>query len=189
LETTENSVEPVTEQSLVLSLKPDPASVAPSVFRFAPVRQQGLTNVLKRYVDADLVEAAPEVSLPVLREAIPLRRFGWPALAVLIAVFGGILIWQFLRSRAIRTPVIDRHPVPRNLSPFSLVQYLKRIADDPGLDLSPELRGRLSEDLRSLQIRHFAPSDSPVAEAAIEVSRLEEVARNWSRTINPGSLA
>jgi len=189
LETTENSVEPVTEQSLVLSLKPDPASVAPSVFRFAPVRQQGLTNVLKRYVDADLVEAAPEVSLPVLREAIPLRRFGWPALAVLIAVFGGILIWQFLRSRAIRTPVIDRHPVPKNLSPFSLVQYLKRIADDPGLDLSPELRGRLSEDLRSLQIRHFAPSDSPVAEAAIEVSRLEDVARNWSRTINPGSLA
>jgi hypothetical protein len=189
LETTENSVAPVTEQSLVLSLKPDPVGVAPSVFRFAPVRQQGLTNVLKRYVDADLVEAAPEVPLPVLRVTIPLRRFGWPSLTVLIAVFGGVLIWRFLRSRAIRTPVIDRHPVPRNLSPFSIVQYLERIADDPGLDLSPELRSRLSEDLRSLQIRHFAPSDAPVAEAAVEVSRLEEVARNWSRTINLGSLA
>lgn len=189
LETTENSVVPVTEQSLVLSLKPDSAGSAPSVFRFAPVRQQGLTNVLKRYVDADLVEAAPEVPMPVLRGAPPLRRFRWPGLVVVFAVSVGFPIWWFLRSRVVRTPVIERHPVPRNISPFSLFQYLKSIADDPGLDLSPELRSRLSEDLRSLQIRHFAPSPSPVAEEAVEASRLEQIARDWSRTINPGSPA
>jgi hypothetical protein len=186
LEASEERVAPVTEQSLVLSLKPDPAATLPSVFRFAPVRQQGLTNVLKRYVDADLAEAPPEVPLPALRGAAPVRRFRWPATFALLAVAGAGLAWRFLRNRGAATPMIDRHPLPRHLSPFSLVQYLNRIAADPGLDLSPELRSRLSEDLRTLQVRHFAPSAADGADAGGEARQFEEMARNWSRVTASG---
>ena len=82
--------------------------------------------------------------------------------------------------------MIDRHPLPRHLSPFSLVQYLNRIAADPGLDLSPELRSRLSEDLRTLQVRHFAPSAADGADAGGEARQFEEMARNWSRVTASG---
>lgn len=173
LDTAGDSVAAVSERSVLLALVPDDSGPAPSVFRFPAPRRDGMTNLFKRYADADLVEVKPEVALEGLR----LRpRPWWPWVSggvVVVAIIAGVV--QLRRRREVVDPQeTRRYSMPHQITPFSVLQLLQRLAADRSLVLTDERRSELVAAIRDLEARYFSPAPDRSGYA-----NLEEVAKRW----------
>jgi len=178
LDASGDAVAPVTERSLVLNLIPEPGRGQPAAFRFATPRLEGMTNIFKRYADADIVEVKPEVALEGLRlRPSPV----WPWLAGLAVAATAIVLWLRTRPAATATAAqARRYELPSQISPFSVLQLLQRLAADRTLNLGPERRAELNAVIRELETRYFSPTAlSSATGNGNGHADLESIARRW----------
>ncbi|MFM7103228.1 MAG: hypothetical protein ACKO3N_18925, partial [Verrucomicrobiota bacterium] len=172
VEVDDGAVAAVTERTWLVTLL-SAARAGTPVFRFPAVRREGVAVTYQRYADADLAE----VPAGTVVAGVPLRpRSRWPWAAGLGAV-GGLAAggWWVRRRRAPATPAsIPRHRMPATVTPFSVVQLLRRLEADPALSWTDDQRAEMTRSIRALEARHFSPEGG---ESTPE--DLAEVARRW----------
>ncbi len=171
-----DTVAPVSERIWILTLEPDQAGSPPRTLRFPKPRLEDLRATYKRYADADLVEVPAEVALTGLALR-PDRAWLW---AVGGVALGLIVMVAFLRRRPESAPLAaaPRYTVPAEVTPFSVIHLLQRVAGDPAVSLSPEQRAELSGAVTELQRRYFGRE----ADAASGGTELRSVAERWVST-------
>lgn len=143
-------------------------------FRFPPARKPDTSVTYKRYIDADLVEVAPQVALagvPLGRPSV--AQWLWPAA-------GGVLLAWILTLILRRRPkpeaaVAGGYRIPDPLTAFTLVALLDRMSRDSTLTLDPAHREELKTTIAALQQRYFS-ADVPQAQSTPD---LREMADRW----------
>jgi len=134
----------------------------------------------KHYQDADLVEldasqAAAGVTLGT-RVGSGLRTAAW----VLGAGAVGVLIFLLARKRTRQAHAPDISlQLPHQITPFSVVAFLRRIHQERGPRLDPASRASLQSEIHSIETAFF---QSPPASG--QTPDLEAVARKWLHVAN-----
>jgi hypothetical protein len=133
------------ERLFVVSLRAkEELEQLPERFSFAAAKIEIDELTYQRYDDADLVSVEPEIAL--------LASYGelgegdlWPWLAALLVLVGGAawLLPRWLRRD--RLVSVGRYTLPSDLSPFSVIELLRRMVADGHLPASerPELQGHI----------------------------------------------
>lgn len=176
LDTSGTDVVPVTERGWVLELKP--ASPGITSFTFPTLRAADSKLTLKRYADADLVEAQPTVSIAALGG--PARW--WPAAAVGIVLGAGLIglrLWLRSRGKRREGESAPKFVMPDHVTPVGAIALLRRIAGGPEAALSAAERQQLASTISDLELKYFAPPNGhgvPPAEP-----ELVGVVRDWVR--------
>ncbi len=171
-----DEVRPVTERSLVLSLTPEAGKAARTSFRFPASLRTGMTNVFRRYADADLEAVPAEVALAGLKSPGPGGAF-WVGLAGLAVVVGGGVAWARHRAGSGDVPSPPRHPVPATCTPFTVLRHLRGIHGDASLGMADERRAELERVIRGMEARFFGPEGG--TKDGVE-EELSGVARRWA---------
>ncbi len=178
-----DAVKPVTERTLVLSLTAEPGGEAPRAFRFPAARREGVTNVFKRYADADLELVKAEVPVAGMKTASGMGWWGW-TVGGMVAVVLGAGLWGLRRRTEPETVAAPRHPLPDACTPFTTLRYLQRIQGDESMTWTPERRRALDVEIRDLEARYFGRG--PAADVAGASTSgggdpdLVVVARRWA---------
>ena len=179
-----DAVMPVTERTLVLALRAEPGAMAPQMFRFPGARREGVTNVFKRYADADLEVVQAAVPVAGMKAA---RGGGWGWVAgVLVAAVLGVGLWGLRRRTGPEAVATPRHPVPAACTPFTTLRYLQRIQGDESLTWRPERREALDVEIRELEARYFGRGPAADVAGAARTgdgdgdAHLLTVARRWA---------
>jgi hypothetical protein len=136
---------------------------------------------LKRFEDADLVDAAETVPVAALpkqsfkdwvkanqKEAI---LYGGGGLAGLILL--GLLIRWASRPRAYVAP---RYKMPTNPTPFNVLSLLRDLHGDVQVKLPDARRLELHSTIQELEQSYFSPTPAPKTE-----SELQNMAQQWLR--------
>ena len=74
--------------------------------------------------------------------------------------------------------MVQAYNVPEHVTPFTVIDLLKRIEHDAGLGLSPQHREQLTREILQLQERFFSPHTN--GDAAPD---LTAVASQWVRQV------
>lgn len=147
------------------------------VFAF-PALKPGLTCTnleYKHYVDADLVT----VDANTARAGITLRRgvnagLRTGALAGVVAACG-LAGWLFLRRRRAHGPkAVEGLALPAQLTPFSLVAFLRRVQREAGPRFDEHARAAIKTQIQEIEAACFSH-----AGAAGTGPDLEAIARKW----------
>lgn len=154
LDTSGDTVIPVTERGIALELKPTVA--APKSFTFPTARAADAKLTLKHYSDADIVDAQPTIAIAGV--AGP-RRWWIPAAVGAVIALGLLSVHLWIRSRAKRRKVVDRPKivVPDHVSPVGAIALLRRVLNGPDLALSGLEREQLAAKISELEHQYFAP--------------------------------
>jgi hypothetical protein len=174
LDTSGETVVPISERSWMLELRP--VSSGPSTFAFPTLRSTDAKVTLKRYADADLVDAPPTVAIAAIGG--PTRW--WPLVAGGVAgAIGGLLIvgWFRRRSRRAQLVAAPRFQMPDHVTPVGAIALLRRMANVPEASLSASERQQLASTISDLELKYFAPPNGhgePPAEP-----ELIGVVREW----------
>jgi hypothetical protein len=142
----------VAERSWVVTLTAVPGE-SPALFRFpaAKVPQAGLT--FQRYQDADLVTVASEVDLEMAYGGSGLWWL-WLAIGGGVLLLLTVLLVLWLGLRRPHPKQVGRWPLPRTLTPFTVLGLLRRIDQEDSL-AEPQ-RQELREAIALLERRYFA---------------------------------
>jgi hypothetical protein len=173
LDTEGDDLAALSERSWVFDLRPEGTGKGPASFRFPAAKARELEVTFKRYADADLVEVKPEVALAGLR-----LRPDWTWLWLTLIVAGGSVgAWAFIRRGRAAAANVEAAPVyaiPSQLTPFTVLNLLRRLHKDDRVLLSADQRGELVTTIRDLERDFFGPRKNG------EPSRdLETLARRW----------
>jgi hypothetical protein len=163
---------PVTERSWLVNLSAPKGTTGPAIFKFPTTRQSTVNSqqspikvAYKRYADADVADVDPQLAIT----GLPLRSsHRWLTLIVAACVAIAILIAGMLRRRR-RKPqqeVVPTYTIPKHVSPFTVIDLLKRMRSDEELGLSPQEREKLTGEILALQERFFAPRSNGDATTA-----------------------
>jgi hypothetical protein len=174
LDTTGEEVVPVSERGWVLELQP--TSPSSTSFTFPTLRATDAKLTLKRYADADLVDAQPTVAVAAAGGA---ARW-WPAAAI-GAVLGVIVLsvhlWLRSRGKRGRVAATPRFVMPDHVTPVGAIALLRRMVEGPDAALSALERQQLAGTISDLEMKYFAPPNGhgqPPAEP-----ELAGVVRDW----------
>ena len=87
-----------------------------------------------------------------------------------------VVLWFLLRKRVAPTAATEApaYSIPGHITPFTVLNLLRRMHEDQRLTLTAEQRRELSETIDGLQKRFF--SRATQAEAT---PSLEQIARQW----------
>jgi hypothetical protein len=168
-------VAPISERNWLVSLALDPAQGSTVSFSFPKARIEGMTLTFKRYIDADLAEVKPEVALAGLTLG-PRSFWTWLAPSLGVTIFAIIAAWWW-RKRIAPSAVEEAaaYTVPSQLTPFNVLNLLRRIHADQKLALKAEQRQELGEAISELQQYFFdRPGDHKNGQP-----NLEQIARRW----------
>ena len=156
------------ERTITLTLRPVAAKPA-STFSFAKPKSADAAVERYRFEDADLVAAPETVDL-----AKPLRK---SKTALYVAIFAALLssgvaimVAVSRKKRATSAVVADPYALPTNLTPFTVVGFLRAIGDRPGFD--PAKRAELSADVAAIEAHYFG-DEGPAKDLAA-------IARRWA---------
>ena len=164
---------------LTLRAKPD-LKQPPGSFRFATALRDDAKMTYQRYVDADLLEVEPVLSLEQ-EYAAPDYAPLWAGLGALVIVAAtGIIFLRRLRRPRHREE--SAWPLPDHLTPFTVIGYLERIRDHNGLDAKEQKE--LAVTLSGLEQRFFAEADAPSPDHPIDQPDLRDVAERWRSRVS-----
>jgi len=173
MDTEGDQVAPVAERNWLINLRADQSGEVPTTFNFPKAKTDGVELVYKRYADADLADVKPSVAL----SGIPLKpaniwKWIWPGVIALTAA--GLWLWS--RKRKVATAVTETpvYSIPGHITPFTVLNLLRRMNEDQRLTLTAEQRRELAGTIEDLQKRFF--SRATQADAA---PGLEQIARQW----------
>lgn len=171
-----DSIEPVvlSERSWLVNLVP--GANADGRFIFPEPKVEVAETTLQRYDDADLVTAEPTVTVGRrLRGPV----FTWPRVAAVLAgLLGVVALGALLRAWSRRAPVVvESFVVPDPPTPFAVLQLLRDIQSNDGLD--ERGHAQLRESIDRIESSYFAGGDAPQA------GDLEQMARSWVSRARP----
>lgn len=127
----------------------------------------------KRYKDADIVQAASIV--PIRMNKVSYTKF----LYSLIAVIPLALIAWFVSTRKKPAAVIAQgHKLPENITPFTLLSFMKHIESDDSVTLSQQELELFKIDVDSIEKAYFSPNDNGDKVDAPDVEKLARKYRN-----------
>ncbi|MFM8283452.1 MAG: hypothetical protein ACKOCW_07805 [Planctomycetaceae bacterium] len=157
-----------TERTWTVSLKR--AADAAGTFTFPVPRVETVEQVRQRFVDADLVTAEPTVDFrgPVRRAGGRITR--WLVAAALVAAGLAALAALLRGARRRRPPAVAAFTVPDPPTPFAVVQLLRDIQSNDGLDA--RAHDELAESIARIEREYFAGERSDDGD-------LEALARGW----------
>jgi hypothetical protein len=156
LDTEGDKVAAASERPWMINYAIDERAAGSPTFRFPALRLTG-DATYKRYADADLEDVKPQLALAGVRLR-PTKWWKWPAaiaaaLVVLIAA-----AWLTLRAakkrRATRKP--PTYTMPHTITPFTVMDLLRRIHGDQAIGLSTPLREQLLTDIKTIEQEYFA---------------------------------
>lgn len=148
-------VVPLAERTWTLELRPADPHVAPADFTYPLAKQDGAKVALKRYTDADVVDAKPTVALA----EIPVVGPAWwmYALGGFVLAGGVTLAYRMTRTKAALAhsgPVIT---IPDHVGPVGAVSLLRRIESKHSTNWTPADRAQLAGAIADIEQRYFAP--------------------------------
>jgi hypothetical protein len=127
----------------------------------------------EQYSDADIVACQSDVPIrPNVRYSSSKWIIGAAIRAAVLAVALAGLVWWRRRER--RGDVASAYAAPAGLTPFSLIQLLKRMHADARLSWSDRERATLSQTICDLEDRYFARGEAPA-----ESGELATVLNRW----------
>ena len=176
-------VKPLTERSWLISLSAakdaiTQAKAGAASFKFPQPRSSDIKVAYKQYADADVADVDPQVAV----SGLPLgtsRRWMYVTIAATVLIAAGAVAMIIRRRRG--KPVkqeIARYNLPAHVTPFTVIDLLKRIEHDDGVGLSAGEREQLTREIMTLQERFFsahANGDTP--------PDLTAVASQWVRQV------
>lgn len=173
LDTDGDAIAPVCERNWLLDLVRAPGSSAPAMFQFPKPKLATDEVEYKHYVDADLVAVQETVALA----GVPLQPrnpWGWVWAG---AVFLGCGVGLYFLLRPAQGAAIEQAPayvLPAQLTPFTVLNLLRRMEQDARLTLPADRRTELAQSIRDLERRHFGPGAETNGR-----TDLERLAREW----------
>ncbi len=144
----------------------------PKTFHFAEVLDPDAETTYQRYVDADLAEVEPIVSLEQTYGATR-NLWVWYALGAVAAVILLSILVVALRRRKPKEDT-SRFRLPESITPFSVLGLLKDIERNNGL--SPSKQEELVASIQSLERHYFA-------EPSHHEPDLRDIAERWVRGV------
>jgi hypothetical protein len=179
-----DAASPISELAGTLVYRPSPNSPAPAAFRFPRPRAAEAAFSTKQLADGDLADAPAELAL-----ALPgtgrgfARGRGLAAGALVLAAVAALAAWRRARIRRNATsPRPPNHPMPAEITPFSVIALLRGVADDRALRLTEDQRRELADTLSALHRDYFAPPDS--TPAPLPDGRLQSIAKRWVEAVD-----
>jgi hypothetical protein len=168
-----DSVAAICERNWLVALAQAPGADAPTNFRFPKPKLDTAELSYKRYADADLVEVKESLALA----GLPLRpaRYGGWILSGLVFALCGAALYFLLRTT--RGPVAEEaalYTLPTHVTPFTVLNLLRRMEQDARLALPPDRRAELAQTIREMEHRFFGPCAESNGQAD-----LERLAREW----------
>jgi hypothetical protein len=163
---------PVTERGSVMELAPVSDTVQ-AAFQFPKARMAGAQVIYKRYQDADLAEVKAEVALA----GIPMqKRKVWPAvlLGLVAAGVAAYFLRRWQRQEEVAVARVAAYQLPPHITPFTVVNLLRRIEGDQQVSIPEPKRAELSATIQKLERSYF---DRPKANGPDP--DLEKIARDW----------
>ncbi|CAN5846370.1 hypothetical protein BH11PLA1_BH11PLA1_14370 [soil metagenome] len=183
LDTATADVLPVAERSWVIHVRPTRGAGTISFPTLTAAAEGAKAKLaLKKYSDADLVDATPVT--PIAAAAQPARPW-WPYAVAGAAVLamGGLIAWLATRAQKVAPRAAPLVMMPSRVTPFSAVATLRRIEALNGRVLSTAKQRELTGVIAALESRYFGPggADGAAAEGAADsVDRtLEPTLREW----------
>jgi len=150
------------------------------VLKFPPLKP-GITTTnveYKHYQDADLVAVDAKQALA----GVALRSGGSSAARTAAVVLGlaGLAVgaFVFLRKRPQKTETPGGLTVPEQITPFSVVAFLRRIQREYAAKLDEGSRAALGTQIREIESAFFSG-----ATTASHAPDLEAVARKWMQSV------
>jgi hypothetical protein len=172
-----DALRPVSERSWLIHLSAADGSRGGAMFKFPQPKAKDIKVAYKRYADADVADVDPQVAVA----GLPLRStrtwIGWTIALVALAAVGLLAWWKRRRKHVADDQPQHAYAVPQHVSPFTVIDLLKRIETDPVLGLSEAQRQQLTNEILHLQEKFFSPK--PNGEAAPDLSA---VAAKWVGT-------
>jgi hypothetical protein len=152
-------------------------SLAPSNELRVPQLAVGLSGTLKseRFLDMDLVsiEGSSTLIKPPAQNLLP-WFVGIAVVGVLLTVW---LLFYVSKRRARYTLADDSPRMPEEITPFSALITLRRLAERYELQMSREEQARLEAEITQLEQRYFA------ADAPSDAKEADEVLTHWHRSL------
>jgi hypothetical protein len=142
----------------------------PKEFRFASAKSDDIALTHQRYVDADLAEATPVISLE--------ERYGQPRVLWPWFLGGGVAIVALIAlivkalSRRTTATQSERFPLPDELTAFTVLGLLKSI--DRANHMGEADRRELAQSISRIEESYFADTGGPAPDLA-------DMARTWAR--------
>jgi hypothetical protein len=157
LDTGGDKVAPASERGWLIPYVIDEKAGDNPSFRFPALKLAG-DATYKRYADADLEDVKSQVALAGIRLR-PIQWWKWIAGAVaFVLLVGAAATWitlRALRSHRRATQVPAYH-LPQTLTPFTVMDLLRRMYGDQSTGLSTQLREQLLTDIQSIEHQYFA---------------------------------
>ena len=132
----------------------------------------------KHYQDADLVSLEPKQALAGI--ALPGGVGGTIRNFVIVILLLGVAVglYWFRRARARQPETIAGLAVPAEISPFSVVAFLRRIQHEHAPRLNETARESLQAEIREIESAFFSNCSPPAGSPD-----LESIARKWVQAI------
>lgn len=160
----------VSERSWLITLKAKAdLTQAAGKFQFAAAKRDGTELTYQRYQDADLANARPEVDLEETYGAASHDWLVWALSGLAFVVVVAIGAWRFRRPAR---QVQAAWKLPENLTPFTVLGFLKRIQQNTGLDKNQE--EELVRSIALVENRYFAVDADGKPD-------LKNIAEDWLR--------
>lgn len=157
LEADGTRVVPLAERTWTLELKPADPSIAPAAFTFpTPTSTHASAKVaLKRYTDADIVDATASVPLA----ALPTSGPAWWLYAVGVGgvVLAGAAIYRATRAKAATASTGPVITIPDHVGPVGAISLLRRIESKHAMNWTPTDRAQLAGTIADIEKTYFAP--------------------------------
>ena len=144
-------------------------------FQFPSTTIEECVVTWKRYVDADIEEADQSITLAVQKASIS-AAWLWGIPLLTLAVLGAAFLLIKKAGKAIHEEDRGLLP-PQHLTPFTVLNYLRRIQTEGGDKIPEKERQPLSDEIAVLEKRFFGSDSS--AEDNVDI---QAVVDKWSRT-------
>jgi len=163
---------PVCERVWLLNLSVTESDRAPDAFRFPKSKAPDLAVTYKRYADADLAEVKAELALA----GVPLKpRSIWKVVvaACLAAVALLVILIRLARRAPVAAVQVAVYAMPAQLTPFTVLNLLRRMSADEKLPLPQDRRQELVNTIGELEKQFFDRNGHETP------PDLREVAQHW----------
>jgi hypothetical protein len=173
LDAESDSLAAICERNWLVALAQAPGADAPTEFRFPKPKLDTAELTYKRYADADLVEVKESLALAGL-PLQPASYRGWMLSGVMFAICG-VALFFLLRTK--QGPVAEEaalYALPAHVTPFTVLNLLRRMEQDARLSLPPDRRSELAQTIRDMEQRFFGRGPETNGH-----SELERLAREW----------
>ena len=143
-------------------------------FRFPTVATAFIDATVsnKRYDDADLIDAAAVITLQ--QSTINWLPYIYSGAGVITIT---LMIPLILRRKKTTILVSSTHQLPDNLTPFSLLSFLRHIESDKELNLTKENRDSLQIDINTVEQAYFS------LEKSSELN-IPQIAKKYKKFVN-----